>query len=132
MKYPHWIINSMIASLLLVTPLSAQAEDTITEPVRFLVSLQDDNGNHICNGSYIGNSQILTDTYCKQSTIIGLPPIGTPIDPPIIITPTPGTLALVEDSDVMSQLSDIMPLAQELSLPSSMMQAVPDLSLIHI
>ncbi len=117
MKFSNWIIGSMTASLILATPLVTQAEDTAMEPVKFLVSLQDDIGNHVCNGTYLGNGQILTGAQCKQSLSVGLPPIGLPIDPPVIITPAPGSVALVEDSQVLSQLSNAMPLTQ--TLPSA-------------
>ncbi len=130
MKFPNWIIGSMTASLLLASPLVAHAEDTVMEPVKFLVSLQDDIGNHICNGTYIGNSQILTDAYCKQSSIIPIPPIGTPIDPPVIISPIPGSVALVENSQVLSQLSNAMPLAQELSMSANTIQAAPGTQMV--
>ncbi|MEH6345470.1 MAG: hypothetical protein V7785_10330 [Bermanella sp.] len=130
MKFPNWIIGSMTASLLLATPIITHAEDAVVGPVGFLVSLQDDSGNHICNGTYIGNSQILTDAYCKQSAVISFPPIITPIDPPVIISPTPGTLALVQDSEVMSQLTNAMPAMQDSPMSSAMIQATPDTDVI--
>ncbi len=130
MKFSNWIIGSMTASLILATPLVTHAENTVMEPVKFLVSLQDDIGNHICNGTYIGNSQILTDAYCKQSSIIPIPPIGTPIDPPVIIRPIPGSVALVENSQVLSQLSNAMPLAQGLAMASDRIQVAAGTEII--
>ncbi len=71
MKLPHWIASSMAASLILVTPhlthANSSADDVLNEqltPVNFLVSLQDEVGNHVCNGSYIGHSHILTEANC--------------------------------------------------------------------
>ena len=130
MKFSNWIIGSMTASLILAAPLVTHAQDTVIEPVKFLVSLQDDTGNHICNGTYIGNSQILTDAYCKQSSIIPIPPIGTPIDPPVIISPIPGSVALVENSQVLSQLSNAMPLTQDLSMSANTIQAAPGTQMV--
>ncbi len=64
-------LKSLAASLLLLTPLTGQAESNVS----FLVSLQDAQGNHVCNGSYIGNNQILTHSYCSYGIL------GEPISP---------------------------------------------------
>jgi len=120
MKYPHWIVSGVTASLLLVNPLLTHAEDGLTEPVSFLVSLQDDAGNHICNGTYIGDSHILTHANCKQSAIV-LPPLEP--FPPIVVTPVPGSLASAQNSQVAEQMSAAMSTVQGAPVQASTIQA---------
>lgn len=92
MKNIKWIASSMVASLFSMTPVMSFAEEIVFEndpPVNYLVSLQDSAGNHVCNGSYIGNGQVLTSPNCQYTITFPSPiPIPGPIDGgPIIIEP---------------------------------------------
>ncbi|MEY8263800.1 MAG: hypothetical protein RPR98_06310 [Bermanella sp.] len=123
MKYPHWVIGSMAASLFLVSSHLSQADDApqqSEEALYFLVSLQDEAGNHICNGSYIGNNHILTSASCRLSNAIPIPiptlPISLSSSP--VLDPSNHTISASvasEDTELAMQLSNGAPLNQALS-----------------
>ena len=79
-------INALSLGLFLLLPINAQANESPSETnTAFLVSIQDDKGNHLCNGSYIGNNQILSQGSCHYASPIS--PVAPPPIDPIIISP---------------------------------------------
>ena len=114
MKFPTWILGSITASFLATSPVVTQAD--VIEPVSFLVSLTDEMGNHICNGSYIGNQHILTGSNCMQLSSGPVIPIPLPPGdtlPPIDITPIPTNMVVDPNSELFSQLSSGKMITQE-------------------
>ena len=84
------IISVFLFTLLPTINVSASDQNSPS----WLVSVQYISGEHVCNGSYVGNHLILVSDRCLETITlppITLPPITLPINPqPIPIYPTNG------------------------------------------
>ncbi|MGR6874756.1 hypothetical protein ACU6U9_21270 [Pseudomonas sp. HK3] len=88
------------ASLMLIGALSlntVQAEEHYT----YLVSVQDSNDQHLCNGSYIGNNQILFSPDCQSQSII--------FPPPFLNTAPVTDQSVIVNGSVMSENTKLEP-----------------------
>ncbi|MFY0641873.1 MAG: hypothetical protein JXR16_12555 [Bermanella sp.] len=103
-RFSPFAAGLMLLGSLSLTTVQAQENHT------YLVSVQDSNNEHLCNGSYIGNNQILFSPDCRNQNVI------FPIPAPSSNPPSPlEDQAVIINGTVFPAGSNIEPGAYESS-----------------